>query len=143
MKTLRELVNKKPVHIVRIGQSVYDVTCIMSENNVGALPVLDKDDRLRGIFSERDLMIRCVSKKINMESTKIEDVMTKGVIVMEAHDTYEDCLNIMKQESIRHVPVRDGESLIGIVSMRDLMQIEVEEKKQEIENLNSYIYYYK
>lgn len=143
MKTLRELINKKPVHFVRMGKSVYDVVSIMADNNVGALPVLDKDDRLRGIFSERDLLIRCVSKKLDIENIKIEDVMTKGVIIMEAHDTYEDCLNIMKQESIRHIPVRDGEKLIGMVSMRDLMQVDVDEKKQEIENLNSYIYYYK
>ena len=49
----------------------------------------------------------------------------------------------MRQESIRHMPVRDGEKLVGVVSMRDLMQVDCDEKKQEIENLNSYIYYYK
>ena len=78
-----------------------------------------------------------------MENTKIDDVMTRGVILMEAHDSYNDCMNIMKQEGIRHIPVRDGEKLIGVVSMRDLMAEDAEEKKQEIENLNSYIYYYK
>ena len=62
---------------------------------------------------------------------------------MEAHDSYNDCMKIMQQEGIRHMPVRDGEKLIGVVSMRDLMQEDAEEKKQEIENLNSYIYYYK
>lgn len=62
---------------------------------------------------------------------------------MEAHDSYNDCMKIMQQENIRHVPVRDGEKLIGVVSMRDLMAEDAEEKKQEIENLNSYIYYYK
>jgi CBS domain-containing protein len=143
MKTLRDLISSKPVHFVKMGQTVFDVVSQMAKFNVGALPVLDNEDRLRGIFSERDLLMRCASKKIDMENTKIDDVMTRGVIVMEAHDTYEDCLNIMKQESIRHMPVRDGEKLVGVVSMRDLMQVDVEEKKQEIENLNSYIYYYK
>lgn len=143
MKTLRELTNNKPVHFAKTGQNVFEVVTEMAKNNVGALPVLDNEGRLRGIFSERDLMTRCASRKIDMDNTKIEDVMTRGVIVMEAHDTYEDCLNIMKQESIRHMPVRDGEKLVGMVSMRDLMQAEVDEKKQEIENLNSYIYYYK
>ena len=143
MKTLRDLTTNKPVYFVKIGQSVFNVVTEMAKNNVGALPVLDDEGRLRGIFSERDLLIRCSAKKIDLDSTKIEDVMTKGVIVMEAPDTYEECLNIMKQESIRHMPVRDGEKLIGMISMRDLMQVEVDEKKQEIENLNSYIYYYK
>jgi CBS domain-containing protein len=143
MKTLRDITSGKPMYHVKMGQSVFEVVSQMAKNNVGALPVLDDTGRLRGIFSERDLMIRCAAKKIDMDKTKIDDVMTKGVIIMEAHDTYEDCLNIMRQESIRHVPVRDGEKLIGMVSIRDLMQEEVEAKKQEIENLNSYIYYYK
>jgi CBS domain-containing protein len=90
----------------------------MAKNNVGALPVLDDTGRLRGIFSERDLMIRCAAKKIDMDKTKIDDVMTRGVIIMEAHDTYEDCLSIMRQENVRHMPVRDGEKLIGMVSIR-------------------------
>lgn len=143
MKTLRDLTGSKAVYFAKMGQSVFEVISAMAENNVGALPVLDKEGRLRGIFSERDLLARCVSKKMDLDNTKIDDVMTKGVIVMEAHDSYEDCLNIMRQESIRHMPVRDGEKLVGVVSMRDLMQVDVEEKKQEIENLNSYIYYYK
>jgi CBS domain-containing protein len=143
MKTLRDLTEGKPMYHVKMGQNVLDVVGQMAKNNVGALPVLDETGRLRGIFSERDLMIRCVAKKLDMEKTKIDEVMTKGVIIMEAHDTYEDCLNIMKQENIRHIPVREGEKLIGMISMRDLMEEEVDAKKQEIENLNSYIYYYK
>lgn len=128
---------------VNTGMTVYEVVNEMAKNNVGAVPVLDDGGKLRGIFSERDLMIRCAAKKINMEVTPIDEVMTRGVILMEAHDSYNDCMKIMQQEGIRHMPVRDGEKLIGVVSMRDLMQEDAEEKKQEIENLNSYIYYYK
>ena len=143
MKTLRDIISGKQMYHVKMGQFVFEVISVMAKNNVGALPVLDDAGRLRGIFSERDLLIRCSAKKLDMDKTKIDDVMTKGVIIMEAGDTYEECMNIMKQENIRHMPVRDGEKLIGMVSMRDLMQVEVDEKKQEIENLNSYIYYYK
>jgi len=143
MKTLRDITSGKPMFHINMGQSVFETVSKMAENNVGALPILDETGRLRGIFSERDLLIRCSAKKIDLDNTKIEDVMTKGVIIMEAHDTYEECLNIMRQENIRHMPVRDSEKLIGMVSIRDLMHEEVEAKKQEIENLNSYIYYYK
>ena len=143
MKSLRDICTNKPMHFVNTGMSIYEVVSEMSRNNVGAVPVLDEGGKLRGIFSERDLMIRCAAKRLNMESTKIDDVMTKGVILMEAHDSYNDCMKIMHQEGIRHIPVRDGEKLIGVVSMRDLMTEDAEEKKQEIENLNSYIYYYK
>lgn len=123
--------------------TVYEAASAMAKNNIGAVPVLDDGGKLRGIFSERDLLIRCAAKKLNIENTRIDEVMTKGVILMEAHDSYNDCMKIMQQEGIRHMPVRDGEKLIGVVSMRDLMAEDAEEKKQEIENLNSYIYYYK
>ncbi len=143
MKSLRDLCSNRPMHFVNSGISIFEAVTRMAENNVGAVPVLDEKGKLKGIFSERDLMIRCAAKKLDMESTKIEEVMTKGVILMEAHDSYEDCIKIMQQESIRHMPVREGDKLIGMVSMRDLMQEDMEEKKQEIENLNTFIYYYK
>lgn len=143
MKSLRDICNQKEMFFVNTRMSVYEAIEVMAKNNVGAVPVLDDGGKLKGIFSERDLLIRCAAKRIDMETTKIDEVMTKGVILMEAHDTYNDCMNIMKQENIRHMPVRDGEKLIGVVSMRDLMAEDAEEKKQEIENLNSYIYYYK
>lgn len=143
MKSLLDIVSGKEMFSAITDESVYEVVTRMAENNVGAVPVLDREGRMRGIFSERDVMKRCVAGKIDMNNTKLEDVMTKGVIIMESHDTYEDCLKIMRQENIRHIPVRAGEKLIGMVSMRDLMQAEVEEKKEEIEQLNTYIYYYK
>ncbi len=143
MKSLRDICTNKSMFYVNTGMTVYEVVSEMAKNNVGAVPVLDDGGKLKGIFSERDLMIRCAARKLNMEVTPIDEVMTRGVILMEAHDSYNDCMKIMQQEGIRHMPVRDGEKLIGVVSMRDLMQEDAEEKKQEIENLNSYIYYYK
>ncbi len=143
MKSLRDICNEKEMFYVNTGMSIYEAVCTMVKNNVGAVPVLDEGGKLRGIFSERDLMTRCAAKKLDLENTKIDEVMTKGVILMEAHDSYSDCMKIMQQEGIRHMPVRDGEKLIGVVSIRDLMAEDAEEKKQEIENLNSYIYYYK
>ena len=143
MKSLRDICTQKSLFFVNSGTTVYEVAGEMARNNVGAVPVLDDGGKLKGIFSERDLMTRCAAKRLDMEHTKIDEVMTRGVILMEAHDSYEDCLKIMKQEGIRHIPVRDGEKLIGVVSMRDLMEEAVDEKIQEIENLNSYIYYYK
>lgn len=143
MKSLRDICLNKPMHYVNTGISVYEAVSSMAKNNIGAVPVLDDGGKLKGIFSERDLMTRCAAKRIDMENTKIDEVMTRGVILMEAQDTYDECIKIMRQEGIRHMPVRDGEKLIGMVSMRDLMQEDVEEKRQEIENLNTFIYYYK
>jgi CBS domain-containing protein len=141
MKTLGDLTKDKPMHYVKTGQIVFDVVNYMSEKNVGAVPVLDDTGRLKGIFSERDLLKRCIAKEKDIKNTKIDEVMTRGVIVIEAHDTYDYCLKIMQQESIRHIPVRDGEKLVGVVSMRDLMQVDNDEKAEEIGFLKSYISY--
>jgi len=143
MKSLRDICLHKPMHYVNTGISVYEAVSSMAKNNIGAVPVLDDGGKLRGIFSERDLMMRCAAKRLDMEKTKIDEVMTRGVILMEAQDSYDECIKIMQQEGIRHMPVREGDKLIGVVSLRDLMQEDVDEKKQEIENLNTFIYYYK
>ena len=140
MRTLGELVRSQEMRYVNRGQTILEAVNYMSEHKIGAVPVLE-GDRMVGIFSERDLMVRCVAGRLDIEKTKIEDVMTKRVIIMEPGDSYEECLRIMKQEGIRHVPVCDRDKLIGVVSMRDIMQADVEEKEQKIDILHSYIHY--
>jgi CBS domain-containing protein len=140
MKTLGELILGKPLFFVEKGQSVQKVAEYMAQNNVGGVPVLDHG-RMAGIFSERDLMNRCVAMNLDLHNTLIDEVMTRKVIFMEVHDTYEDCINLMRQEGIRHVPIRDGDKLVGVISLRDLMQLDVEEKEQKIDILHSYIHY--
>lgn len=140
MRTLGELVRNQEMRYVNKGGTILEVVNYMSEHKIGAVPILD-GDRLVGIFSERDLMVRCVAGRLDLEKTKIDDVMTKRVIIMEAPDSYEECLQIMNQERVRHIPVREGDKLIGVVSMRDIMQADVEEKEQKIEILHSYIHY--
>ncbi|MFI5144038.1 MAG: CBS domain-containing protein [Ignavibacteria bacterium] len=140
MPSLGEIVKGKIVRFIDEGKTVLEAAEYMDKHNVGAVPVLN-GDRLVGIFSERDLMRRCVTKKLDMAATKVEEVMTERVIVMEASDSYEDCLRIMKQENIRHIPVIDGDKLVGVISIRDLMQVDMDEKEQKIDILNSYIHY--
>ena len=140
MRTLGELVRNQKMRYFNRGGTILEVVNYMSEHKIGAVPILD-GDRLVGIFSERDLMVRCVAGRLDLEKTKIDDVMTKRVIIMEPGDSYEECLRIMKQEGIRHVPVCDRDKLIGVVSMRDIMQADVEEKEQKIDILHSYIHY--
>jgi len=141
MKTLGEIIRGKTLYFTEVGKTVLEVSQLMAEHNIGALPVLD-GSRLAGIFSERDIMTRCVAKKLDPASTKVDEVMTRKVILMEAGDSYDYCLRIMKQRGIRHIPVREGDKLIGMVSIRDLMQSDAEEKEEEIEVLHSYIHYF-
>lgn len=141
MKTLKELLGSRPVHFVRTGMSIFDVAKFMGLHNIGAVPVLEQSETLilKGIFSERDLLRRCIAKDLDLVNTKVDDVMTKEVIIVESHDTPEYCLQIMKQEKIRHIPVREENKLTGIISMRDLMLYDISEKEEKIEMLNSYI----
>ena len=96
---------------------------------------------LKGIFSERDLLRRCIIKDIDLKTTIVDDVMTKEVIVIESSDTIEYCMKIMKQENIRHIPVIEKDKLIGMLSMKDLMLLDIQVKEEKIETLNAYIQY--
>lgn len=143
MKTLKELLGDRPLHFVKTGMCIMDVAKFMGLHNIGAVPVLEQSDKLtlKGIFSERDLLRRCIAKEIDLVKTPVDEVMTSKVIVVESHDTPEYCMTIMKQENIRHMPVREGNDLIGMISIRDLMLHDMIMKEEKIELLNSYIQY--
>lgn len=143
MKTIKELLGGRPLHFVRTGMSVFDVAKFMGLHNIGAVPVLEQSDilTLKGIFSERDLLRRCIAKEIDLRNTAVDEVMTKNVIMIESHDSPDYCIQIMKQENIRHVPIIENQDLIGMISIRDLMVYDLTEKEEKIELLNSYIQY--
>jgi len=143
MKTLKDLLADRPLHFVKTGMSIIDVAKFMGLHNIGAVPVLEQSEilKLKGIFSERDLLRRCIAKEVDLFKTPVDEVMTPEVIVVESHDTPEYCLQIMKQEKIRHMPVREDKDLIGMISMRDLMLYDSTLKEEKIEMLNSYIQY--
>lgn len=143
MKTLKDLLGDRPMHFVKTGMSIIDVAKFMGLHNIGAVPVLEQSEvlKLKGIFSERDLLRRCIAKEIDLFKTPVDEVMTAKEIVVESHDTPKYCLKIMKQENIRHMPVREVNDLIGMISIRDLMLYDSNLKEEKIEMLNSYIQY--
>ncbi len=143
MKTLKELLGDRPLHFVRTGMKIIDVAKFMGLHNIGAVPVLEQSDKLtlKGIFSERDLLRRCIAKEIDLFKTPVDEVMTEKVIVVELKDTPEYCIQIMKQENIRHMPVIENNDMKGIISIRDLLLYDMNLKEEKIELLNSYIQY--
>ncbi len=142
MATLKDLLKDKRLFLVKKGMTVLDVVKYMDLHNIGAVPVLDNEKKLKGIFSERDLMRKCIAKEMDLKTTAIDDVMTKQVIVIEATDTPEYCMQILKQENIRHIPVIDENKLIGMISMRDLLLYDMKLKEEKIDLLNTYIQYF-
>ena len=112
----------------------------MAKNNIGAVPVLD-GERLVGIFSERDVINRVIAKSLSPTATRLVDVMTTNLVVASADETHEDCLRKMKQANCRHLPVVEGDTLIGIISVRDLLDVEINEKEDKIQFLQDYMFH--
>lgn len=140
MKKISEIVAHREVYFVRTGQAVQAVAKYMGERNVGAVVVLE-GDRLAGIFSERDLLKRVVMRGLDPAKTKVEEVMTTELISATAEETYEDCLRKMKHMNVRHLPIIKGGQLLGLVSLRDLLMVDLDEKDHELKMMTAYIHY--
>jgi CBS domain-containing protein len=139
-KTIGKLIKGRYVYTAHSGQTVFDVARSMSEKRVGALAVLE-EDRLVGIFSERDLMTRVVAKGLNPQKVLVDEVMTRNLIVASPSDSYTEALAKMQKAGIRHLLIVDGDQLVGMLSLRDLLQVDIKEKSAEIESLHEYIHY--
>lgn len=139
MKPIKELVSERPLHAIAKEKSVLETARFMAEKNVGAVPVME-GTRLVGMFSERDIVTRVISKGLDPAKTNVGDVMTSQIVVANADESYESCLRKMQQAHCRHLPIVSGEQLIGVVSLRDLLMIELDEKERNLEYLQSYIY---
>jgi CBS domain-containing protein len=139
MKPIKDLISERPLYIIDKDRTVAEAAGFMAEKNVGAVPVME-GDKLVGIFSERDIVTRVISKGIDPAATPVGDVMTSKLVVANADESYESCLRKMQQAHCRHLPIVEGERLIGVVSLRDLLMLELDEKERNLEYLQSYIY---
>lgn len=140
MTSIKQLLQDRTLYSVSKDDTVQAAAEYMARYNIGAVPVMD-GTRLVGIFSERDVINRVVAKRLSPETTRVADVMTTNLVVAEADETYEDCLWKMKQANCRHLPVVEGETLLGVISLRDLLQVEITEKDDKIEFLNNYMFH--
>jgi CBS domain-containing protein len=140
MKTIGALLGGRDVYYVRAEMTVREVATYMTERRVGAVAVLE-GTRLAGILSERDIMSRVVARGLDPDRARAADVMTKDLVVAHGPDTHEDGLRAMKQAGCRHLPVVEGDRLVGMVSQRDLLQVDLTEKDEEIRWLNAYIHF--
>jgi CBS domain-containing protein len=140
VKPIQELLDKEGALCVAKDQPVLEVARLMTQWNVGAVTVLD-EERLVGIFSERDLMNRVVSKGLPPERTPVEQVMTQNPVVVDAQSSVEHCMRIMNQAKCRHLPVVHEGKLVGMISMRDLLLFSLTQKDGEIELMRAFIHY--
>ncbi|HKM85674.1 MAG TPA: CBS domain-containing protein [Terriglobales bacterium] len=122
-----------------VHQTVLEVATLMVEHNIGAVPVL-QDGQLAGIFSERDLMIRVVVGGKDPARTLVSQVMTDDPLTVAPNDPLETCMALMKRHGFRHLPVCSGRELKGMVSLRDILLHDLDEKDDEVRMMRAYLH---
>jgi len=134
-----ELIKGQETHRAESNQTVLEVARAMVEHNIGAVPVL-RDGLLVGIFSERDLMRRVVVAGRDPRTVRVEEVMTENPHTVNAQESVETCMLIMREHSFRHLPVCEGNRLRGVISLRDILLHDLTEKDHEVRMMRAYIH---
>jgi CBS domain-containing protein len=140
MKPIGPLVSNREVVVVDLATSVAHAARIMTDKQIGAVPVVD-GERVAGIFTERDVMGRVVAAGVNPEATPVSTVMSTTLVVADVRDSHDVCLRRMQQARVRHLLVLDGGRLAGVLSLRDLLALELDEKDEEVTLLNAYVHF--
>jgi CBS domain-containing protein len=135
---VHDLINTQDTYRADANQMVLDVAQSMVDRNIGAVPVLS-DGLLVGIFSERDLMKRVVVEGRDPGTTRVEAVMTDDPLTVSPNESLETCMVLMRRHGFRHLPVCEGKQLRGIVSLRDILLHDLNEKDHEVRMMRAYI----
>lgn len=114
--------------------TVYDAIALMAEKNIGALPVI-RNARLLGVISERDYTRKVILLGRASRETRVGDIMTSTVITVAPHDTVEECLQLMTENRVRHLPVLEHERVVGVLSIGDLVNSIIREQANAINDL--------
>jgi len=118
--------------------SVYKALEMMEEKNIGALPVM-QDDKLTGMFSERDYARKIILKGKSSKDTLVKDAMSTSVYCIDKKKTLDECMAVMTLKRVRHLPVMENEKMIGLISIGDVVKNIINEQEHVIENLYQYI----
>jgi CBS domain-containing protein len=141
MTTVRHLLDRKGRAIFSIGPDdpVLDAIRMMADHHVGALLVM-KNERLVGIVSERDYARKVILKGRSSADTPVAQIMSSPVITVTLSNNVQDCMQLMTSRHLRHLPVLEDGDVVGMISIGDLVKAVMEEQKQTIEQLESYIH---
>ena len=139
MITIGDVIRDREPYYVRSTASVLDAAEYMTSRNIGAVCVLDEEGKLTGIFSERDLLRRVVIVGKQAADVNIRDVMSGIDVVIDCQDTPREALERMEKFSTRHLPVVRGDRWVGMLSIRDIMRVELSERGDELKLLHEYM----
>lgn len=142
MITVRELLERKGYDIWSISPdaAVYDAVELLDEKNVGALMVVDEDMKLVGLVSERDVARKTILREQPTKHTPVRDIMTENVLYVTPDENINECMALMTDKHIRHLPVlADSDKLIGVISIGDVVKAVIGEKEYQLEQLEKYV----
>ena len=140
MRTVRQLLESKAPEVFAIGpdQPVLDAIKLMADKRIGALLVM-QGGRLVGILSERDYARKIVLQGRSSATTPVSEIMTGQVVSVRLDDTTDRCMQLVTDRRIRHLPVLEGDAVLGVVSIGDLVKAVIEDQQVEIDQLQRYI----
>jgi CBS domain-containing protein len=140
MRSIKAIVGERQTITVDALTTVGDAARVMASHQIGAVAILD-GERLAGIFTERDVLNRVVAAARDAEHTSVREVMSADLVVAEVGESYDVCLTRMQQAHVRHLIVLERGHLAGVVSLRDLLRVDLDEKDEAITMLNAYLHY--
>ena len=126
------------IYSITASTSVFDALKMMAEKNIGSLMVIE-EEKLLGIFSERDYARKIVLQGKASHDTPVNEIMTKTVITVHPLDSLEHCMNLMSENRIRHLPIEENEKVSGIISIGDVVNAIIKSQKETITHLQNYI----
>lgn len=142
MATARDLIKNKEsssVFLVSADATAFDAMKLMAKHNVGALLVKGVDGSIQGIISERDFILKLEVLGRTPQETPVGEILTANVLYVESTQSLEECMSLMNEKAIRHLPVFEGKKLIGMISVRDVLREIIAEQKSLISHLEHYI----
>lgn len=139
MESITDILKGREVFTVQSGLSIKETVNYMASKGVGLVPVMQQE-KLVGVFSERDLVNRVIAKDKDINVTLVDDVMSTSLVIAKIDESNESVLAKMKEAKTRHVLIIDNDKLVGVLSVRDLLEIDLNQCKTTVEVLNNYIY---
>ena len=134
-----KLNKNRQIWTISKDQSVRQALILMSEKNIGAIIIVDNNDLPIGIFSERDYARKIILKGKSSKDTLLDEVMTKELITITRDYKIDQCMEIMNEKKIRHLPVLENKKIVGIISIGDVLKIMIKEQKELIDHLQKFI----
>jgi CBS domain-containing protein len=136
---ISDLLRNQVTVFAEVQQTVLEVVKLMVQHNIGAVPVL-REGQLVGIFSERDLMSRVVAEGLDAARINVSKVMTEDPLTIAPGDNLETCMTLMKRHGFRHLPVCSGREVKGVISLRDILLQNLDEKDDEVRMMRAYLH---